>query len=68
MLSVYGLNFGVKTDSVHVRLGEREAGIVYRSPNMINFRLPPETTPDSALSIEVNGCRGNEFAVATRSR
>jgi hypothetical protein len=68
IISVYGLNFGGKTDSVHVWLGDREAEVVYHSPNMINFRLAPETPPNTALSIEVNGCRGNEFGVATRTR
>ena len=61
--SVYGLNFGAKTDSVRVWLGDREAEVVYHSPNLINFRRPPDAVPNQALSVEVNGCRGNEFTV-----
>jgi hypothetical protein len=66
VVSVYGLNFGSKTDSVRVWLGDREAAIVYRSPNLIDFRLPPDAPPNPPLSVEVNGCRGNEFTVAAR--
>jgi hypothetical protein len=66
VVSVYGLNFGKKTDAVRVWLGDREAGIVYRSPNLINFTLPPDSPPNAPLSVEVNGCSGNEFTVPAR--
>jgi hypothetical protein len=59
--SVYGLNFGAKNDSVRVWLGDREAGVLYHGPNLIDFKVPPGLAPGSALSVEVNGCRGNEF-------
>jgi hypothetical protein len=66
VVSVYGLNFGAAKDSVHLLLNDREAEILYRSPNLINFRMPKETPAYPALSIEVNGCRGNEFTVPAR--
>jgi hypothetical protein len=66
VVSVYGLNFGRQSDSVRVWLGEREAAILYRSPNLINFRPAADTPPNPALGVEVNGCRGNAFTVAAR--
>jgi hypothetical protein len=63
VFSVYGLNFGSAKDSVRVWLGGREAEIAYRSPNLINFKMPKDEQENAALSVEVNGCRGNEFTV-----
>lgn len=68
LLSVYGLDFGSRKDSVRVWLGNREAEVTGRGTNLIAFRLPPDATPATEVSVEVNGCRGNEFAIETRAR
>jgi hypothetical protein len=66
LISAYGVNFGSSTDTAQVWLNGRSAEIVYRSPNMITFKLPPGADPRTAVSVEVNACRGNAFTVETR--
>lgn len=66
MLTVWGLNFGSTTASDRVWLGNRIAEIVASSPNTITFKLPPDADSKTVVSVEVNGCRGNEFTVETR--
>jgi hypothetical protein len=65
-LSVYGVDFGASKDTVGVWLGGRAAEIVYRSPNMITFKLPPDVAARTDVSVQVNACRGNAFTVETR--
>jgi hypothetical protein len=66
--SVFGLNFGSPSDEVRVLVAEREAEIHYRSKSQINFRVPDDAPPSSEISVEVNGCRGNAFTVATQAK
>jgi IPT/TIG domain len=63
IIFVYGLNFGLPADSVRVHVGNQLAEVTYHGPNLINFRLPPDTEQRPAVSIEVNGCQGNAFEV-----
>lgn len=65
-LTVWGVNFGSSTDSDRVWLGDRTAEITRRSANTITFKLPTDADPKTVVSVEVNGCRGNEFTVETR--
>ncbi len=65
-ISVYGVDLGASKDTVGVWLGGRAAEIVYHSPNMITFKLPPDAAAKTAVSVQVNACRGNAFTVETR--
>jgi hypothetical protein len=65
-ISIYGANFGGPRDSVHVWIGDQQVSPDFHSLNQINFRLPGNAPPFAPLSVEVNGCRGNEFTVATK--
>jgi hypothetical protein len=67
-VSLFGRNFGSSSDRVRVMLDERETEILYRSATQINFRLPDDAPADLDISVEVNGCGGNAFAVPTRTR
>ena len=66
LLSVYGVDFGAEKDAAGVWLGDRAADIVYRSPNMITFKLPADAAAKTPVSVQVNACRGNAFTVETR--
>jgi hypothetical protein len=63
VIAAYGLNLGAPGDTVRVRVGDRPAEVVYHSPNMASFKMPADAPDRAAVSVEVNGCRGNEFAV-----
>ncbi len=64
VISVFGNGFGSLKDSVRVWVGERDAEIMYHGPNQLNLRLPADAAATENVSVEVNGCRGNSFAVA----
>ncbi len=64
--AVYGEGFGEPKDTVHVLVGDRQAEVLYHGPNMVTFRMPADAPAKAAVSIEVNGCKGNEFTVATQ--
>ncbi len=66
VISIFGTGFGSPLDAVSVWIGQRQAEILYRGPNQVNLRLPSDAPPIVEMSVEVNGCRGNSFAVATR--
>lgn len=66
VISIFGANFGSAADTVRVRIGGQEAEILYRGANQLNVRLPMDAPRAAEVSVEVNGCRGNSFAVATR--
>jgi len=66
-ISVFGTGFGSASDAVSVWIGQRPAEILYRGPNQVNLRLPMDAPPVADMSVEVNGCRGNSFAVATKA-
>jgi GNAT superfamily N-acetyltransferase len=66
LISAYGLNFGAGNDAVTVRIGERAVVPDFHSRNLVVFRLPADAGSNFTLSVEVNGCRGNEYSFATR--
>jgi hypothetical protein len=66
VLTVYGLNFGGPGDMVRVMADDRPATIEWRTGNQINFRLPADVPSTVPLTVDVNGCRGNAFAVRMR--
>lgn len=66
VIAIYGQNFGKPADTVRVRAGDRMAEVLYHGPNMVSFRMPPDAPANVAVSVEVNGCQGNEFTVTTQ--
>lgn len=64
--TIFGSGFGVAGDNVRVWIGQRPAEILYRGPNQVNLRIPAEAAAVEDITVEVNGCRGNSFAVAIR--
>lgn len=66
VIAVYGSNLGAARDTVRVRVGDQAAEVIYHGPNMVSFRMPVDAPAEAPVSVEVNGCQGNEFAVATR--
>ncbi|HTA44986.1 MAG TPA: IPT/TIG domain-containing protein [Bryobacteraceae bacterium] len=65
-IAIYGQNFGTPADTVQVRVGDRPAEVIYHGPNLVSFRIPADAPAKAAVSVEVNGCQGTEFAVAVR--
>ena len=65
-ISIYGLNFGGPSDSVRVRFGDQTVSPDYRGATVLTARVPENAPDPAAVSVEVNGCRGNEFAVPIR--
>jgi hypothetical protein len=65
-MTIYGLNFGSPREPVRVWVGRREAPLAYHGPNMLIVTLPEDAPPSAEVSVEVNGCRGNSFAIETR--
>jgi hypothetical protein len=66
VITVFGSNFGSPSDPMRVRIGEHPAEILYRGATQLNVRMPLDAPPVADVSVEVNGCRGNSFSVATR--
>jgi IPT/TIG domain len=66
LVSIYGLNFGTPSDTVRVFIGDRAVPYESRGPNQVNLRWPGDAPRLAPVSLEVNGCRGNAFAVLTR--
>jgi hypothetical protein len=60
------MNFGSSRDTLHVWLNGRTAQIVNRGQYTVTFQLPLDADPKTAVSVEVNACRGNAFTVETR--
>jgi uncharacterized protein (TIGR03437 family) len=65
VISLFGANFGSASDTVRASIGEAQAEILYRGPNQVNLRVPLDAPLLADVSVEVNGCRGNSFAVVT---
>jgi hypothetical protein len=65
-ISVFGSRFGSPSDTVRVWVSQRQAEILYRDSNQVNLRLPMDAPAVADVSVEVNGCLGNSFAVSTR--
>jgi hypothetical protein len=63
IIAAYGLNLGGAGDAVQVWLGDHSVELVYHSSNMVSFKMPADAPDRAPVSVEVNGCRGNEFAV-----
>jgi len=66
IITVFGAGFGSASDSVRVQIGQQPGEVLYHAPNQLNVRLPGDSPSVVDVSVEVNGCRGNSFAVATR--
>jgi hypothetical protein len=66
VITLFGTGFGSPSDTVRVRIGQRQGEILYHGPNQVNLRMPPDAPAVADVSVEVNGCRGNSFSVATR--
>jgi hypothetical protein len=66
LVSVYGLNFGAPGDTVRVWIGDHPVPLLFQGANQVNLRWPADAPASAAVSVEVNGCVGNAFAVATR--
>ena len=66
VITLFGANFGSPSDTVRVRIGQQQAEILYHGPNQVNLRIPLDAPTTADVSVEVNGCRGNSFAVSTR--
>jgi hypothetical protein len=64
--SVFGVNFGASR-SAKVIVDGREARVVYHGSNLFNFVVPEGAAPESTVTVDVNGCRGNSFVVPTRA-
>lgn len=62
LYTIYALNIG---DHPKVWLGDQEAQIVSHGPQNVTFRAG-DASPDTPVSIESNGCRGNEFTLGWR--
>jgi IPT/TIG domain len=66
-VSIYGTNFGGRAgDVVRVWIGDRPAPLEFHGSNLIDLRWPDDAPPSAPVSVEVNGCIGNAFTVATR--
>jgi IPT/TIG domain len=63
VVAIYGLNFGSARDAVKVWMGDRAIDPVYHGANQVQFQLPADAVGSVPLRVEVNGCRGNAFAV-----
>jgi hypothetical protein len=57
-VSVYALNVG---EHPKVWLDDREVPVTFHGNQMVQFQVPADVTGKVAVSIESNGCRGNEF-------
>jgi hypothetical protein len=66
VVAIYGLNFGSARDSVRVWIGDRAIDPSYHGANQVQFQLPADAVGSVPLRVEVNGCRGNAFAVQVR--
>ena len=66
VISLFGTNLGSPSDAVRVWVGQRQAEILYRGPNQVNWRLPADAPAVADVSVEVNGCHGNSFSVVTK--
>jgi hypothetical protein len=66
-VSIYGSNFSsAPNDAVRVWIGDHAAPIEFQSPHLIDLRWPADAPASAPVSVEVNGCIGNAFTVATR--
>ena len=67
VVTIFGANFGSASDAVRVFVAGAPAQILYHGPNQVNLRLPSNAPPMADVSVEVNRCDGNSFAVQTTS-
>jgi hypothetical protein len=65
-VSIYGIDLGAPSDAVRVWIGDRPAPVEFKSSNQIVLRWPTDAPASASVSVEVNGCMGNAFTVATR--
>jgi hypothetical protein len=67
-VSIYGVNLSGAnvSDPVRVWIGDRSVPAEFASPSQVNLHWPKDAPPSAGVSVEVNGCIGNAFTVATR--
>jgi hypothetical protein len=66
VLQIYGVGFGTSADSTRLWLNGRAIEITDHELNAIAFKLPWDTPSKGVVSVEVNGCQGNEFTLEAR--
>ncbi len=62
-VAVYGLNFGTSKDAVFIWVNGQRIATTFHDANQVQFVLPKDSSGEVVLSPDVNGCRGNEYAV-----
>ncbi len=66
IVAIYGLNMGQSHDNVRVWVNDQPLAPDFHQANLVGLHLPSASPPATKFSVEVNGCRGNEFVVKTR--
>jgi hypothetical protein len=66
VVSIYGLNMGRPADQVRVWVNDQPVAPDFHQANLVGLHLAADGPPRTKFSVEVNGCRGNEFTVKTR--
>jgi hypothetical protein len=66
VVAIYGLNMGRPQDNVRVWVNDQPVAPDFHQPNLVGLHLPSGSPVATKFSVEVNGCRGNEFVVKTR--
>jgi hypothetical protein len=64
-VSIYGSNFG-PPGAARVWIGDHAIVPEFQSPHLIDLQWPADAAASAPVSVEVNGCIGNAFMVATR--
>ncbi|MGA2215237.1 MAG: IPT/TIG domain-containing protein, partial [Bryobacteraceae bacterium] len=69
-VSIYGSNFGGsnsgRSGEARVWIGDHAIVPEFQSPHLIDLQWPADAPASAPVSVEVNGCIGNAFMVATR--
>lgn len=63
LVSAYAANLG---QHPKVYLDDREAEVVSHGPQVVTFRKPAAAGPDTIVSVEADGCRGNAFKLGVK--
>ncbi len=66
VVAIYGLNMGGPHDNVRVWVNDQPVEPDIHRPNLVGLHLPSQGPAGAKFSVEVNGCRGNEFVVKTK--
>ncbi len=66
VVAIYGLNMGQPKDDVRVWVNDQPVAPDFHQANLVGVHLPSGSPAATKFSVEVNGCRGNEFVVKAR--